>query len=205
MFDNGTVVATLQTQNPCSAGVLYLYHIVKSNLYFCNMLPVISKEELMDLIIADVDYDYEIFLRIDSLLASSSTPLSQLPKIYQMIYSTTMVEGEIYNGGFYQYYGNPTAEEYNVMGIEGFKLIGAKKTADVLIRAFRTIVDQSSIFKNEHGEIGIQNAFEKASIEYDQIHIEEFNNYFYTAAEEEDIKNSKLNFIKKVAFEAWIE
>jgi hypothetical protein len=169
------------------------------------MRPVISKEEVMNLINADVDYDSEIFLRINSVLAASSTPLSQLHRIYQMIYATTMVEAEIYNGGFYQYYGNPTAEEYNIMGIEGFKLIGANKTAEVLTRAFSTIINQSSIFKDEHEVIGIQNAFEKASIEYDQIHIEEFDNYFYEAAEEEDIKNSKLNFIKKVALGGWIE
>lgn len=174
-------------------------------MYFYEMHSVISKDEVISLINSGTDYDSEIFQRIDNVLVTTLLPLSELYPVYQMIYATTLVEGEIYNGGFYQYYGNPTAEEYNIMGIEGFKLIGANKTAEVLTRAFSTIINQSSIFKDEHEVIGIQNAFEKASIEYDQIHIEEFDNYFYAAAEEEDIKNSKLNFIKKVAFEGWIE
>lgn len=169
------------------------------------MVNVISRNEVIALIEAGVDYDSEIFQRIDSTLVSTIIPLSALHPIYQMIYATCLVEGEIYNGGFYQYYGNPTAEECNQMGIEGFKLIGAIKTAEVLINVFNAIIDQSSIFRDEFHTIGIQAAFEKATIEYDQIDIEEYDNCFYKAAESEDIKNTKLNFIKKVAMEGWIE
>jgi hypothetical protein len=114
-----------------------------------------------------------------------------------MIYSTFVIEGEICNGGLYQYYGNSTAQEFNEMGIAGFKLIGAHKTADILQKVYKTIFDQSPIFREEYLKIGIQNAFNKANDDFDQIHIEEYDDQFYAAIEKDDITNLRQDYIIK--------
>lgn len=168
------------------------------------MQSIISKETVKSLIETGVDYDYEIFLRICDIVGDK-TSLLQLHKLYQMIYSTCVVEGEICNGGFYQYYGNSTAQEFNAISIECFNMIGAKKTADVLSEVYKTILSQSSIFREKYTVIGIQDAFNIASDDYDQIHIEEYDDLFYKAIEEDNIKNLKLNYIRQAVLNGWVE
>src|ERR1700712_1171723 len=142
------------------------------------MYSIISKEEINKVIQSQDDCAYDLFLRICDVISSSATSVFQLHELYQMIYSTFVIEGEICNGGFYQYYGNSTAQEFNEMGIAGFKLIGAHKTADVLQKVYKTIFDQSPIFREEYLIVGIQEAFNKANDEFDQIHIEEYDYQF---------------------------
>ena len=133
------------------------------------MPPLISKEEISDIIKSKTDCAYEVFLRICDVSDGTLSPISRLHKLYQMVFSTFAIEGEICNGGFYQYYGNSTAQEFNVMGIDGFRLIGAHKTANVLLNVYKTILEQSPIFRMEYALIGIQHAFNKATDVYDQI------------------------------------
>jgi len=169
------------------------------------MPSLISQEDINDIIKSKTDCAYEVFLKICDVYDGTSLPISQLHKLYQMVFSTFVIEGEICNGGFYQYYGNSTAQEFNVMGIDGFRLIGAHKTADVLLNVYKTILEQSPIFGMEYALIGIQDAFNKANDVYDQIHIEEYDNQFYSLIEEENITHLRINYIKKAALDGWIE
>jgi len=166
---------------------------------------LISKEEIGNIIQSKTDCAYEVFLRICDISDSTSASISYLHELYQMVYSTFVIEGEICNGGFYQYYGNSTAQEFNAMGIDGFNLIGAHKTANVLSNAYAMILEQSPVFRKEQTLIGIQNAFNKANDIYDQIHIEEFDNQFYSAIAEEGLTHLRLNYIMNAALKGWIE
>jgi Domain of unknown function (DUF4375) len=169
------------------------------------MESIISKEEVNSLIEAGIDYDDEIFSRICEIVDGTVSSLSKIHKLYQMIYTTCVIEGEICNGGFYQYYGNSTAQEFNAIGIECFRMIEAHKTADVLSKAYQAILQQSPIFKEEYGIIGIQDAFNKANDEYNQIDIEEYDERFFRAIEEDDLKKLRLKYIKKAALDGWVE
>ena len=169
------------------------------------MPSLISKEEINDIIKSKTDCAYEVFLRICDISNGTSVTISHLHELYQMVYSTYVIEGEICNGGFYQFYGNSTAQEFNAMGIQGFNVIGAHKTANVLLNAYKTILEQSPVFRMEYALIGIQDAFNKANDVYDQIHIEEYDNQFYSVIEEEDITHLRINYIKKAALNGWIE
>lgn len=169
------------------------------------MPALISKEDINNIIQSKTDCAYEVFLRISDISDSTAAPISHLHKLYQMAYSTFVIEGEICNGGFYQYYGNSTAQEFNAMGIEGFRLIGAHKTADILRKAYTAIFDQSLVFRQEYLKIGIQDAFNKANDEFDQIHIEEYDDKFYAALEEDGLTNLRLNYIKQTALNGWVE
>ena len=169
------------------------------------MQSIISMDQINEIIQSKTDCAYEPFLWICEIADGTSASISHLDKLYQMIYSTFVVEAEICNGGFYQYYGNSTAQEFNVLSIEGFRLIGAHKTADVLSIVYRTILEQSPVFRKEYTEIGIQEAFNKANKDFNQIHIEEYDHQFYSAMDDDDIKHLRLNYVKKAVLNGWIE
>lgn len=169
------------------------------------MLSLISKEDINNIIQSKPDCAYEVLLRLYDICDGTAASVSHLHKLYQMVISTFAIEGEICNGGFYQYYGNSTAQEFNEMGIEGFRLIGAHKTADILRKAYNAILDQSPVFRQEYLKIGIQDAFNKANDEFDQIHIEEYDDQFYAALEEDGLTNLRLNYIKQTALNGWVE
>jgi hypothetical protein len=160
------------------------------------MNQIITKKELEEMIFKNIDYDYEIFQKICDIAEPTKESLQKLPKIYQIIYSTTVIEGEIYNGGFYQYYGNSTAQEFNEIGIESFSMIGAQKTSALLEEVFNKIIEQSQTFKSEYQKNGIQDSFNKASDEMNEIRIEEYDNKFYEIFEKENVKELKLKYIK---------
>lgn len=161
------------------------------------MQKIISKERVIAMIESNIDYDYEIFQIGCDYVDGTRESLMKMPKIYQLIYSTTVIEGEIYNGGLYQYCGNSTAQEFNEMGIEYFKEIGAINTAKSLSEVFSSIINQSQTFRTEYMSIGIQNAFNKASDVMDEIDIEKYDDVLYGIWDKENPKELRLDFIKQ--------
>ena len=75
----------------------------------------------------------------------------------------------------------------------------------ILQKAYKTIFDQSPIFRQEYLTAGIQGAFNKANDEFDQIHIEEYDDQFYDCIEKDDITNLRQNYIIKTASNGWVE
>src|SRR3989344_6355006 len=72
--------------------------------------------------------DIEVFERVNENTIETST------KGQKAIFATMLVEFEVNNGGFNQYYIN-TGMEYSKMAVEGFRLIGASAFADLMQRA----------------------------------------------------------------------
>lgn len=160
------------------------------------MNQIITKKELEEMISNNIDYDYEIFIKICDFIEHGKVSLLELPKMYQIIYSTCVIEGEICNGGFYQYYSNSTAQEFNEIGIECFAMIGAQKTSNLLKEVFEKIIEQSSTFKADYKIIGIQNAFNKANDKMNEIRIEEYDDKFFELLDIENFKELRLKYIK---------
>ncbi len=59
-----------------------------------------------------------------------------MPKGFQMVYATWWVEAEVNNGGFNQYFWNPSGEFQNE-ALAGYKLIGALEHGKLLAEAMR--------------------------------------------------------------------
>jgi hypothetical protein len=85
----------------------------------------------------------------------------------RMLYTTSILEGEVYNGGFAQFFWN-TENKFSHMPLEGLKLIGAERHADLMQRALRI--------------------YEKEAAKYFQRRRDDDMEAFYRAAE-----NSALN------------
>ena len=163
------------------------------------MKTLISWSEIGELQKTKRDFAYEIFERVHAYIyapgiADSLACLKQLPIGYQTIYSTFVAEGEICNGGFYQYYGNSTAQDFNDLATAGFSRIGATTTAAILRLAFGEILSQSPTFRNEYQTIGIQDAFNKATDIYDEIDID-FDDNFYTALDSDDVTQRRFDYV----------
>lgn len=156
----------------------------------------ISKREVEEMINTGVDYNYEIFYKICDAIDSTKGELETLPEIYQIIYSINAVEGEIYNGGFFQYYSNSTAEVCNKIAIKSFRTIGAIDMANLLQEVFNKILEQSAIFRAEYEIIGIQDAFNKATNEINDIEISEYDDKFYKIVEKDSYKKLIFDYIK---------
>ena len=163
------------------------------------MKTLISQQEIEDMRQNKIDFAYEIFERTHNFIHARGireclARLGSLPVGYRTIYSTLAVEGEICNGGFYQYYGNSTAQDFNDLAIAGFTRIGATTSAAVLRLVFQEILSQSPTFRNEHQTIGVQYAFNKATDDYEEVKID-FDDVFYAAIEDENITQRRLDYI----------
>jgi hypothetical protein len=59
------------------------------------------------------------------------TAFSQLPRGMQYVYATALLEGEVENGGFNQYFYN-VSSDYALEALAGYKLIGATEHAQIV-------------------------------------------------------------------------
>ncbi|HEY3241945.1 MAG TPA: DMP19 family protein [Phycisphaerae bacterium] len=78
----------------------------------------------------------------------------------RMVYATSALEGEVNNGGFLQFFWN-TRGECSQMALEGLKLIGAERHADLLQRAI-VIYEQDKRLQRRSGDKLDAEAFSNA-------------------------------------------
>lgn len=159
------------------------------------MEELISREELQYMINEDIDYDVELFGRICHALYELDIPFDELGDIYQLIYATIVIQGEIDNGGFYQYYGNSTAEQLNELGVHYFAVMGAEHTSDLLQEVFDKIMSQSETFRLEYETIGIQEAFNKAN-EQGEINIDEYDEFYNRISAAEQLGKLRMDYTR---------
>ena len=74
------------------------------------------------------------------------TNIQKLSKGQQAFWSTWILEGEVNNGGFNQFYFNPSGQ-YAEMSEIGFKTIGAEKHADLTIHANKIYAENKERLK----------------------------------------------------------
>jgi hypothetical protein len=104
--------------------------------------------------------------------------------------------GEICNGGFYQYFGNSTAQSYHFLAVKAFGKIGAHKIAALLEEVLETILKQSRTFRRSYLVDGIQDAFNEANDVYQEINIDDFDSRFYRLVDEvEDLNQLREQYI----------
>jgi hypothetical protein len=93
-----------------------------------EVLGGISDTELVAAVMEYVDFrigdDYEHEYKI----------VTGLSKGFQAIYCTSCVEGEVYNGGFNQYFWNPSGQ-FRREALEGYTLLGANEHAAIVQEA----------------------------------------------------------------------
>jgi len=181
---------------------LFFYRITRKK----SVPTVFTKREIDQLLSNGPECQFNIYTKIWQLIYNNGAKLNQFHPIYQRLYAQNAVLGDICNGGFCQYYGNSTAEEFQQQGLEGLKMIGAHKTAALITKVWDTILNQSPFFRDQYEVLGIQDAFNIANDEYEQIEIDAFDDQFFgLIREEENMEQLTFTYIKKVAAAGWME
>jgi hypothetical protein len=82
--------------------------------------------------------DY-IFRTIDRSGEDAAVVVPALPEGLQMVFATWLVESEVSNGGFPQYFWNPSGE-FAVEALYGYRMLGAQRHAATLETALATYI-----------------------------------------------------------------
>jgi Domain of unknown function (DUF4375) len=132
--------------------------------------------------------DY-VYLKIGHRYDNEKTIVAGLAPGFMIIYATWGVEAEVNNGGFNQYFWNPTGQ-FAAEAVEGFRAIGAPAHAALVSRAIE-------VERKEHDRLealkarGTLQAFSES---YEANPLNELDDEFYRLAE--DISALRIAFIR---------
>jgi hypothetical protein len=112
-------------------------------------------------------------------------------KSRQAVYMIWLLEMDVHNGGHNQFYFNPSGQFYRHLP-DALKLIGANKHADLMQRANETFEkDNITITRHQDGTL---EGFCKS---YENNPLNDFDDEFYEADNEEDLTRAMTDFIKR--------
>jgi len=117
--------------------------------------------------------------------------ISNMPEGFQMIHSTMTLETQVDNGGFNQFFYNPSGE-YAEMALRSLKLIGATKYYEILQNAIET-------YMNEKENPELQNLYSQRTLEgfsksYKLTSLSEWDEKFYALGE--SLRQLRIDFIR---------
>jgi len=109
----------------------------------------------------------------------------------QAIFSIWMLQAEVNNGGFNQFYYNSSGQ-FSEMALTGLKLINAEKFADLLDRANKTYSKIADVLKEkDDGKI------ESFSESYDNSPLNKLDDEFYELDETERLDSIQIKYIRE--------
>lgn len=112
-------------------------------------------------------------------------------KSRQAIYMIWILEAEVNNGGYNQFYFNSNGQFYNHLP-EAFRLVGANKFADLTERANKIFEKANEeITKHQDGTI------EGFSKSYEDNPLNDLDTEFYELYETENLQQIQIDFIRK--------
>lgn len=116
--------------------------------------------------------------------------VNKLNKSKQAIYKIWMLEAEVNNGGFNQFYYNSSGQFYKELP-ESLKLIGASKFAQLVEKA-NNIYEENfeTITESQDGSL------EGFSESYKENPLDEFDDKFYELDSEENLEELQIKYIR---------
>lgn len=142
-----------------------------------NELEMIVYDNICSRFNSDYSNDYEV--------------VKGLSKGQQAIYSIWWVEAEVNNGGFNQFYFNPSGK-FAEMAVDGFKVIGANKFADLMIQANKIYNENKEIL--EGFDDGTIESFSKS---YEDNPLDSMDQKFYELYKDENLSELRIAYIRK--------
>jgi hypothetical protein len=112
-------------------------------------------------------------------------------KSQQAIYMIWLLEAEVNNGGYNQFYYNPSGQFYKHLP-EALKLVGAYEFAELTNRANQTFEKANS--KITHHQDGTIEGFSKS---YDDNPLNKFDDEFYKLYKSENLQKVQIDYIRK--------
>lgn len=116
-------------------------------------------------------------------------------KSRQAIYMIWLLEGEVNNGGYNQFYFNSSGQFYKHLP-DALRRINAIKTADLTVAANNTYEKQNDkITKHQDGTL------EGFSRSYEDNPLNDFDEQFYALSKIENLQKLQVEFIRKHKFD----
>jgi hypothetical protein len=109
----------------------------------------------------------------------------------QMVYATTDLEGEVYNGGFHQYFYNSEGE-FMHDALQAYKLIGATEHAKLVAKAI-ILADKEKLLRAEVRQKGDLKFFADS---YKQTKLGDLDDVFYGLDKTEDPRALRAKYIR---------
>lgn len=157
----------------------------------------IYKELTTDILekVSDEDLLQTIFDNLSEKLPTDYTKTYEtvitFSKPKQAIYIIWLLEAEVNNGGFNQYYFN-TSGQYAALTPEALKLVGADKFADLATKANQVyIAENKKITKDQDGTL------EGFSKSYDNNPLNKFDDEFYELNKNDMLQKIQIEYIRK--------
>lgn len=117
--------------------------------------------------------------------------INKLSNGQQAFWSTWVLEGEVNNGGFNQFYFNSSGQFFKMAEI-GFKTIGAEKYAKLTTRANKIYAEN----KKRLGEYD-DGTMESFSESYKNNPLNKLDDEFYDLADKENISELRIKYIRE--------
>ena len=143
----------------------------------------------------DEDLDEAAFLQVVRKLESNGgyqrAIVMALSRVERMVFTTTNLELQVRNGGFNQYFWNPTGQ-YVREALAGYLLIGAELHAALVDKAIETFAKeeaQQQMFKRE----GTLQAF---SDSYKHSQLDPLDREFYALDKKESARALRVQYIR---------
>lgn len=163
---------------------------------YSSMSRPIYKELTKEIIdnLKDSDLAETIYVNIHQLMGNDSRDTIEILPTYskgqQAIFSIDEIETEVLNGGFYQCYVN-SSKDFTDMAVEGFKLIGATRFADLMIEANKVYLDNKDKIEKDSEESSDE--FEGT---FDTNLLNDLDERFYQLYKEENLDELKVKYIR---------
>ena len=181
----------MKTKSICTLFILQLFLLFSCQLNFTQKKLTLKQIRNM----ADGDLELSIIDNIDELLGDDYENEYQnflkLTKGQQAIYSTWILEGEVNNGGFNQFYFNSSGQ-YAAKSVEGLQEIGALKYMKLVKEANRIYVaNRDKLEKFDDGTL------EGFSESYKNNPLNPLDNQFYELDKVESLSELRIDYIRK--------
>ena len=145
--------------------------------------------------LTDRDLLFEIFVNIAERYTGQTDKkkeiISKLTQEQQVFYALTVLEMEVNNGGFNQYYYNQ-GDEFADLAVDGFKAIGAKKFADLATRANKVFREQNKKITDKQD--GSMQGFSES---YKDNPLNDLDKEFYNLYKDEPLTKLTVDYVKK--------
>ena len=144
--------------------------------------------------ISDDNLEQTVFDNIYEIIgvdyANEFTNVRKLTKGQQAVFSTWIIEGEVNNGGFNQFYFNSSGQ-YAEMAALGFKTIGAEKYSNLAYRANKIYNENKD--RLEEFDDGTMESFSES---YKDNPLNDLDTEFYKLEDIEKIGKLRIKYIR---------
>lgn len=117
--------------------------------------------------------------------------ISKLTKGQQAIFSIWMLQAEVNNGGFNQFYYNSSGQ-FSEMAKDGLEFIGAEKFAELVEKANRTYSEIKDELESKN-----DGTIESFSESYEDNPLNDYDDKFYELEESENLDSIQIEFIRE--------